>query len=459
LNIILIVCDTLRADHLGCYGYFRETSPNIDRIASEGVLFEDFYNAGSPTGPGFTSIITGLHTIHHKYYRFMSHNIRQVDDTIFTMAEIMRAMGYTTAALDNLVTQPARAKHFVRGYEFYINCGPYAFDRPRYLKAEQVNRRLIPWIKSYSDEKFFLFVHYWDPHMPYNQPEEYRRLFSHKPGCVSDLEVKEAAAGYEYVPGWGTVDQIVNEEKKWLSRRMDNSVPSVDLYDGEIAYMDHAIGEVIETLENEGVLDETLVIVTSDHGEQLGQHNIWGHAALHEAETRIPLIMRYPKKLPRGIRVKGFCQQIDLLPTLLDLLDVSSEVFEVLKMDGVSVMPLLEGKRIRDTIFMEHSSGQRSIRTERWHYLDDMFLDEAYARRPRRPPELYNVVDDPMEVINLAEIEEEKAQELRETLQTWVRANLKEGETDPAIYEDRGGVTERSFKYREIVNLLYSLKS
>jgi len=135
INILFIVCDILRADHLGCYGYFRNTSPNIDRIAREGVLFEDFYTSGAPTGPGFTCICTGLHTIHHRFYRFLIPNIRQVDDMIFTMPEIMRFLGYTTTGLDNLMSQ--------------------------------LNRRLIPWIKNHSGEKFLvLFVHYWDPHLP-----------------------------------------------------------------------------------------------------------------------------------------------------------------------------------------------------------------------------------------------------------------------------------------------------
>jgi len=451
MNVLLIVCDTLRADHLGCYGYFRDTSPNIDATAKEGILFEDFYNAGCPTGPGFTSIITGLHTIHHKFYQFMIQNIRQVDDAIFTMAETMRAIGYTTAAFDNLVTQPARAKHFARGYEFYINCGPYAFESPRCLKAEQLNRRLIPWIENYSDEQFFLFVHYWDPHLPYNQPEEYRNLFCHEPGSVSDLDIREAPAGYQYVPGWGTVGQIVKEEKKWRGRIADNSVLSIDLYDGEIAYMDKAIGEVLETLEDKGVIDETLVIITSDHGEQLGQHyGIWGHDGLHDADVHIPFIMRFPKKVPKGLRVKGFCQQIDLLPTILDLIGYETSILEI---DGTSAMPLLKGEPIRERIFMEHSNAQRAVGTVEWKLLDD-----EWTNRPRRELELYNVKEDPMEVVNLAQTKEEKARELRETLCAWVKANLKEGEPDPAIYEDEISLAKKAFEYRQKVKqLLQSL--
>jgi len=435
MNILLIVCDTLRADHLGCYGYFRDTSPNIDRIAKKGVVFEDFYNAGSPTGPGFTCFYTGLYPINHKFYRFGEPNIRQVDDTVFTMAEILKACGYTTVAIDNLINFSAHSKHWVRGYDFYINPSRRAFQTGD-LRAEDVNRRLIPWIRNYSGERFFLFVHYWDPHGPYNQPEEYRRLFHHRKGDLSDLEVQEAPAGYKYVPGWGKIDEIV--EGAWQGSAYDSKYAygpgqdlSVDLYDGEIAYMDHAIGEILEVLDDQKLLDETLIVITSDHGEQLGQHGIWGHAALHNAETCIPLIMCLPGGLPRGVRIGGLCQQIDLLPTMLDLLGKKTDILEI---NGRTVMPLIKGDQIRSRIFMENSSGQRSVQTFEWQLLDSELLDQNWIKLPR-DLELYNVKEDPMEVINIAKTEKEKAQELREILRDWIRVNLKGEETDPIIYE------------------------
>jgi len=357
-----------------------------------------------------------------------------VDDTVFTMAEVLKACGYTTVAIDNLINFAAHAKHWVRGYDFYINPSPRAFFGPGNLRAEDVNRRLIPWVRNYSDEKFFLFVHYWDPHGPYNQPEEYRNLFHHEKEDLSDLEVKEAPAGYKYVPGWGKLDQIVEGAWKGRDGYGMRQEMTIDLYDGEIAYMDHAIEEVTETLEDESVLDETLIIVTSDHGEQLGQHNIWGHAALHNAETHIPLIMSCPKKLSRGIKIRGFCQQIDLLPTIMDLLGKETSILEI---DGKSIMPLLRGEEIRSQIIMENASGQRSVETNGWQLLDSELLDEDWIRLPREL-ELYDVKEDPMEVINLAETQNEKAQELRETLNEWLRANLKEGEADPIVYKNWG---------------------
>jgi len=385
MNVFLIVCDTLRADHLGCYGYFRNTTPNIDKVAKEGVLFEDFYCAGAPTGPGFTSIITGLYPLRHEFYRFTGVNVRQVDDGIFTMAEILRSQGYTTVAFDNLISQ-TRSKHFVRGYEFYVNCGDFfSGDIVHALRADKINARLIPWIKSHSDENLFLFVHYWDPHTPYNQPQEYREIFHHKKGDLSDLEVKDAPAGYSYVPGWGKVGEIIEGEVDDRYHRIPNSL-SIDLYDGEIAYMDKAIGEVIETFKDEGIWQDTLTIITSDHGEQLGQHGdrIWEHNRLFDSVVHIPLIMSYKKRLPCGMKVKGFCQHIDILPTIMDLAGI--EETEDMNFDGDTLTPLLKGKQIRETIFMEHTTGERGMRTKEWK-----ILANEWKEKPHREPELYNV--------------------------------------------------------------------
>ena len=243
------------------------------------------------------------------------------------------------------------------------------------------------------------------------------------------------------------VNHVIEGEKRWRERGL-----SIDLYDGEIAYMDYAIGEVMETLEAEGLLDETLIIVTSDHGEQLGQHyDNWGHAGLHESVTHVPLVMRCPEKLPKGIRVKGFSQHIDLLPTILDLIGSPVDVPEFLGIDGETLMPLLKGERIRDRIFMEHSSGQRAVRIGEWKLIAD-----EWVKRPRRELELYNVKEDPMEVVNLAETEKEKAEELRGVLHEWVRTNLM-GAPDPVVYEDEAELNMRALKYQQKLKRLLEL--
>jgi len=428
MKILLLVCDTTRLDHLSCYGYFRETTPHMDTLAKDGVVFEDFYDAGSPTGPAFTCMYTGLHAIRHKYYAFVQPNVREVNDVIFTMPEILGALGYTTAAVDSNIGFPSHSKHWVRGYNFYLNPTPefgVSLPNPRSTHAECVNKMVTPWIRDHSNETFFLFVHYWSPHAGFDAPQEYRGTFHHEKGNMSDLKVLEAPAGYQYVPGWGKVGEFVEEEANLSEeyiKEAGREKDSIDLYDGRIRYVDEAIGEVISTLEDEGILDDTLIILTSDHGEHLGQsHNIWGHTSLYDTMTHVPLILRYLKKLPRGIRVKGFGQHIDLLPTILEIIGAPTHALDI---DGQSLLPLLKGETIRNILFMEHTNIQRAVRTEKWKLISDML---------RGTLELYDVQNDPLESVNLLDEKQEKARELTGTLDNWVRSNLREGERDPVL--------------------------
>ena len=440
MNIVLIVVDTLRADHLSCYNYFRETCPTMDKIACEGILFENFYASGIPTGPGFTSIITGLYPVNHKYYitPWDIPNTYQLDDNIPVLAEILWDHGYVTAAVDNLINFRSHMKQFVRGFEYYLNPTKSSRWIHHCVIADQVNKKVIPWIKEHSYERFFLFIHYWDPHTPYNQPEGYRHVFKHKKMSINNLKVEKAKAGYEYIPGWGKIDEIIegNENK------------SINLYDGEILYVDNAIAEVVEALKDEGILNDTLLIITSDHGEQLGQHGIWGHAGLHESVIRIPLIIRCPEKLPKGLRVKQLAQQVDILPTILDIAHVKTGF----KFDGESLMRLIKGGNIRDFIICE-TWGERCIIYKNWklivHYEAELKVLHEIFPKPFQPHhfkpiktilekitiignrgyELYNIDEDPMEVINLAEEERDKLKELERMLDDWVKAKV--GKNDP----------------------------
>src|SRR5438105_5034323 len=158
MNILFIVVDTLRADHLGCYGYGKPTSPAIDRLASEGVLFERCYAPGIPTTPAHTTMYTGMHPLSHN---IVCHGGSvELDRKIPVLPELLQWAGYTTCAVDNLFDiKPWLA----RGYEFYIN--PSHRHKMRLLvSADEINRRAIPWLKAHAGEPFFLFVHYWEPH-------------------------------------------------------------------------------------------------------------------------------------------------------------------------------------------------------------------------------------------------------------------------------------------------------
>ena len=176
-NILLIVIDTLRADHLGCYGYPKPTSPMIDRVATEGVLFEQCFCPGIPTHPSHTTLYTGRHPISHNIVSLGG----KVDlsDEIPVLPELLQRIGYTTCAVDNLYDTK---RWFARGYEFYIN--PSARHPANLLvTCEEINARAIPWLKTHADERFFMFIHYWDPHTPYIPPRRYRRLFYNGDPC------------------------------------------------------------------------------------------------------------------------------------------------------------------------------------------------------------------------------------------------------------------------------------
>lgn len=288
-----------------------------------------------------------------------------------------------------------------------------------------VNARLIPWLEQHAGERFFAFVHYWDPHQPYTQPGPFRRRFNHQVGSLADLEVKTAPAGYRYVPGWGKEDEMFEGYGVVIEHRSPGSTPSreasIDLYDGAVAYVDQAIGELVTTIQNAGLLDSTLVVVTSDHGELLGQHGIYTHANLYEANTHMPLIMRYPERLPQSTRVPGLCGHIDLMPTLCDLAGIEAPPAG----DGTSLLGMIRDEPPRAEIISEDGGGVRAIRRGP-HKLIRYCEDDGV--------ELYDVERDPMEVVDLAARESEVVRQLREHLARWERASLEPGQDDPIQY-------------------------
>jgi len=409
MNFCYIVIDTLRGDHLGCYDYFRDTSPNIDRLAKEGVLFKDFYASAIATGPAFSSLITGLYPINHRFYLtpWNIPNAINFDDEIPVVAEMFwDTKKYTTVAFDNLINFRSHMKQFVRGYEFYINVTRSSKWVHHEILADDVNGRLIPWLKSHANEQFFMFVHYWDPHLPYNHPQQFRNLFHHERGNLSDLKSRPVPAGYDYIQGWGAADLIYEGDEK----------RSIDMYDEEIRYVDNAIGEIVKTLDELGILDDTCIVVTSDHGESLGQHEIYGHAILDEATIYLPLVMRYPKRLPQGKVVRGFAHQTDIVPTLLDLAGIKVDTH----FDGRSLLPQIDGKEPGAPYAIAETGYHRSIRDGDWKLI----------RGRKGELELYNLANDPAEIEDLSEEEPEKAKELESKLLKWVEEKLQ-GREDP----------------------------
>ncbi len=428
-NVVFIVLDTLRADHLSCYGYFRKTDPRISEIAAAGSVFSDFFASGIATGPGFTSIVTGLPPIRNGYYitPWNKPNAEQLDDNIPTMAEIFQHNGYQTAAVDNLVNFRSHMKHFVRGYEYYMNATGSPYWVHHHVTAEKINAMVLPWLADRAEPPFFLFLHYWDPHMPYNQPAEYRRLWRHEPGSTNDLQVRRADAGYDYVPGWGRLGDI-EENEKVIEVEGETFRRSMDLYDGEVSYADAAVGRVHDLLKNKDLLEDTILVITADHGEQLGQHGLWGHDGLHDAVIHIPLIIRAPGQLPAGKVVEGFAQHADLLPTVMELagiddipdFDGNAVVKSMDEFEGKPLSRLAAGETFREKIFAE-SNNSRAVRDRQWKFI---------CRMDAQQTEFYHVAADPMECENLAGQGLNEEKQMKEALFSWMDLSLK-GKTDP----------------------------
>ena len=423
MNVVWFVLDTLRADHLSCYGYFRKTSPNIDRLASEGVLFEDSYASAIATGPGFTSLFTGLAAINHGFYLtpWNEPNKPLLDDRIVTLPELIQIRGsYTTAAFDNLINFRSHMKQFVRGFEYYVNITRSPAWLHHHVIADEVNHRFLPWLEQHAEEPFFAFVHYWDPHIPYNMPAEFRGRFDRRTG---DLVTKQAPDGYEYVPGWGPVERLPTGEDQL----------SVDLYDDEIFYTDHCIGRVREKLEQLDLLDETVIIVTSDHGEDLDLHGLWGHATVHNTTILVPLIIRDPRHLPAGERIKGFVQHVDNLPTILgyypqqqrdgfERVTIPDQTPDIpSSFDGDSLLGLARGERMAPDEIVVESGAHRAILSPPWKLI--------WHRNGER--ELFHLLQDPLELHDRAVDEVTVMEELTGKLRNWVARNLGGERTDP----------------------------
>jgi arylsulfatase A-like enzyme len=423
MNIVFIVVDTLRADHLGCYGYPKPTSPTIDRLATQGVLFERCYAPGIPTTPAHTTMYTGLHPLRHN---IVSHGGPvDLDRRIPVFPERLQQAGYTTCAVDNLFDiKPWLA----RGYEFYVN--PSHKHRMRLLvTCEEINARAIPWLTAHAGEPFFLFLHYWEPHTPYLPPVRFRRFYDGRDPFDPSSDAMEPLKRTPFWGMWGDT---------WFKKLGPVTDPDyvISLYDGEIRHADEGVGQILETLDALGLAEDTLVVLTGDHGEVMVRNGIFfDHHGLYEENIRIPLLMRWPARLPAGRRVPELVTHADLAPTLLEW----SGADPLTAADGASIAGLAEGGGggpIRDRVVCCENTWQSKwcVRTDRWK----LFL----ARRPDRygtpMRELYDLNEDPAETRNLALEEPATAAELENWLEAWIADGLRAAgrSVDPLLEQE-----------------------
>ncbi len=308
-NVVLIVADALRADHLGCYGYARKTSPTIDRLASEGVLFTQMFSQSSVTGAAHVAMLASRLPTDVG----LLENSGVVPDSVQTLAEVLRGCGYATGAfVSNNVLTRELMRGLEQGFAVY-DCKLPTFEPNRLLwrrECKDTNAAALAWLGK-APEPFFLWVHYLAPHGPYaTRATEKVREFE------GDAI---AAAQHRWLPhlkeNWGP-NGIPRYQ---MVSGLHDAASYIARYDAYTFEMDAAVGELLAALKSKGVAERTLVALTSDHGESLGEHGYYfqhGHD-LTEEVLRVPLILSLPGG-PRDLRVTSLAQMVDLMPTVLD---------------------------------------------------------------------------------------------------------------------------------------------
>lgn len=425
MKIILISLDTLRASRLSGYGYSKPTSPYLDQIAEQGVLFERAYAADIPTEVAHTGIFTGKVGL---TTGIVSHGseLTHLPKSTPWLPNLLRGAGFTTSAVDNLYQLK---EWFARGYRYYTN----SVGGNRWIDGRTVNDLAMPWLAEHKDESFFLFLHYWDAHTPYLPPESYIPDFYEAGRDPYDPNNRSMEPAYNH-----SAYPFFKHHHYDLVGPVTDSAYYDALYDAEIRYLDDRLKELDAHLEKLGIKEDTLLILFGDHGESLTEHDIyWDHCGLYEPTVHVPIIMRWPGRIPEGRRVQGLVQQVDLMPTILEAIrSEKPEGIEHMKvadppgMDGRSLWPsilnLADGTH--DAVYLSECAWQaaRGIRTERYKFIRT--YDAGPFTRP--PRELYDLDADPEETVNLAEREPELADQLERQLDSWVEAKLG-GREDP----------------------------
>lgn len=337
-NIILLSVDALRADHLSCHGYHRETTPVLDEMAESSLWYPNAYSASSHTREAIPSLLTGRYpdeAVNSSYHL----------DTE-TIATVLRREGFTTGAFHS---NPfvSRAYGFDRDFDVFdddLHLGSHKlivlaqrmFDKFRnrhYARATEINKRSLAWLNSLEDgQPFFLWNHYMDVHGPYEPPDAYRTRYHNEP-------VNDRTAQRLYKRAIKQPESITDTECRTL----------IDLYDAEIRYTDDRIGEFIDALETRGLLEQSLVVITADHGDAFGEHGYYEHPRyLHEELTRVPIVVSSPDVKPELVETP--VGTLDILPTILDSIDIDKTL------PGQSLLRIAYERPANRTVFMQARS-------------------------------------------------------------------------------------------------------
>jgi arylsulfatase A-like enzyme len=393
-NVILISIDTLRADHLGCYGYERDTSPHIDKLASEGALFINSFSTSPWTLPSHVSIMTSLYGIHHQVY----YSGEKIAPSVLTLADLLRKNDFFTCAFTGGGFVSAQYG-FAKGFDAYYEGRGGVFHMN---SAELIYDSFSNWIDNNRGKRFFLFLHTYQPHNPYVCPHPYNTRFLDKDAKWEHVNFLGYLGGKP-----GIYKTLPDEERK----------NAVGLYDGEISYLDEKlIGPLVTKLKETSLYEKTMIIFTSDHGEEFFDHKAWDHGhSLYNESIRVPLIIKFPKDRFNGMKIPQTISLVDIMPTILE--EIGIECPDTL-IDGKSLFSILKGRESEDRTFLAdiganvlNSHIPQKISMNKRKY--KLILNKEFSQEDRKffiepPPEktqieLFDLLNDFKEENNIAE--------------------------------------------------------
>ncbi len=425
-NIVLITIDTLRADHLGCYGYFRDTSPNIDALAKESVVFDQAYAVMATTLPSHASMLTARYPLEHGILANMMHGGKPFGwkEGMLSIAQVAKDSGYATAGFVSAAPLKS-ASGIAAGFDTWSE--PDGVER----QAEETMKDVLAWFETKPREPYFLWVHFYDPHWKHRAPAPYDTMF-HSDEPDPKLEA------------WLAERQVGEAAKRSNARKTTQTRKAINDYCGEVRYTDNQVGILLERLRRDGDLDRSVLMLTADHGEGLNQHDWTAHGLVWDEQLRVPLILRFPpaaQVTPR--RVDKLVSLVDMFPTVLariEPLGARSQRDFLAQSTGTDVLspkfverPLFAQRTGRE--LAEDPGEMYALTTREWKYIHEPEVgDKLFDRRK-----------DPFELENLAEREQQTAVRVHDMTMVMIRGqkargeamgDAQAGEMDPKLLEE-----------------------
>ena len=417
-NVLFIGIDSCRSLNMSLCGYYRQTTPHIDKMAEDGINFVNCFSPSIPTPPGYSALLTGRDCFGTGIVTLR--NVPELPAGI-TLQEVLSSQGYNTTCIgfgDGAYTH---------GFDTYLNFSGWGPDRAdgKSHKAENMNDVAIPELKRLAaeDKPFFLFLRHMDPHSPYLPPAPFDRMFYNDGECDPDNHSLDEL--YDFKP-------FRDYFREWFPQGCTDAEYINAQYDGAIAYMDACIQRIFTTLEELGIEEETLVVLTSDHGETLDEHSCYyDHHGLYEGTLHVPLVFKYPGVVPAGLISEEIVQQKDVMPTILELLGIRTK----LKFDGRSLSPIWKGgdREAEPEMYLTEATWMRKHgwRTPEWKLI--VALEPDFHYKPE--VELYNLIKDPLELNNVAQKEPQVVKMLMHRMEKHIAARKRHYKRENPIDE------------------------